>query len=613
MKNYPQPIQVRQELNLKQGIKSSLPELPKLFAITMALYLASDEQAELTYSTENGQKLILSKSLEVKILHLFAAQLSNYSSTQFIEQINQTPLFTAQLEALQVTIELFWKLGQINFVNQNFPNSQERTGGSRYEKVIHFSTNCNLVSLCFSDNTTDFKDILFEWITNTGTFKNEAIENKIKEVLTIFTEEAQFKIRTENGSELFFQQEGIYNSLNNVVDVDIKDEHEPVGPFRIYKSFLKSGLHAYLYESANHIVSVKQKKSISLLQKYSQKVSTFLNLQAKKIIITENGNIDTQILPKFSTIKPLQKILFGAPGTGKSHQIKALRKEFGAKEFKTVFHPDSDYSTFVGAYKPMMQGDNVRYAFVPQVFTKAYTHAWNNPEELVLLTIEEINRGNCAQIFGDLFQCLDRNANGMSEYAIDAEYDLAEYLKETLDNQGIINSIFQENYKVENAYSKIALPHNLLIYATMNTSDQSLFPMDSAFKRRWDWEYVPINYEEAAKMTIQLDETTTYNWGDFIKKINKKIYEITQSEDKQLGNFFVKTAENEAISLDVFRSKVMFYLWSEIFKEENDSDTIFKYSESDGHKTFTFNQLYNEDVVEILKGFMRYNNVSLNI
>ena len=305
-----------------------------------------------------------------------------------------------------------------------------------------------------------------------------------------------------------------------------------------------------------------------------------------------------------------QKILFGAPGTGKSHKINALRKEFGAKEFKTVFHPDSDYSTFVGAYKPMMQGDKVRYAFVPQVFTKAYTHAWNNPEELVLLTIEEINRGNCAQIFGDLFQCLDRNASGASEYAIDAEYDLTEYLKETLDNQAIMNSVFQENYQAENAYSKIALPPNLLIYATMNTSDQSLFPMDSAFKRRWDWEYVPINYEEAMKMTIQLDETTAYNWGDFITKINEKIYVITQGEDKQLGNYFVKTSNKEAISLDVFRSKVMFYLWSEIFKEENESDTIFKFSENGEYKSFTFNQLYNDNVVEVLKSFMAFNNVN---
>jgi hypothetical protein len=318
--------------------------------------------------------------------------------------------------------------------------------------------------------------------------------------------------------------------------------------------------------------------------------------------------VNFKVTAKLSS-QPRQKILFGAPGTGKSHKIKQLRKEFGAKEFKTVFHPDSDYTSFVGAYKPMMKGDDVRYAFVPQVFTKAYTYAWNNPDELVLLTIEEINRGNCAQIFGDLFQCLDRNASGASEYAIDAEYDLAEYLKENLENQDIIQSVFEENYHAEDCFSKIALPQNLLIYATMNTSDQSLFPMDSAFKRRWDWEYVPINYEKANEMTIQLDETTAYNWGDFIKRINEKIYEITQSEDKQLGNYFVKTNDNQPISLDIFRSKVMFYLWSEIFKEENEADTIFKYSENGEHKAFTFNQLYNENAAEILKSFMAYNEI----
>jgi 5-methylcytosine-specific restriction endonuclease McrBC GTP-binding regulatory subunit McrB len=326
--------------------------------------------------------------------------------------------------------------------------------------------------------------------------------------------------------------------------------------------------------------------------------------------IDENLKLtDKMLLRKDIDIFSRQKILFGAPGTGKSHKINQLRKEFEVKEFKTVFHPDSDYPSFVGAYKPMMKGDDVRYAFVPQVFTKAYTYAWNNPDELVLLTIEEINRGNCAQIFGDLFQCLDRNASGASEYAIDAEYDLAEYLKENLENQEVMESFFEENYQAEDCFSKIALPQNLLIYATMNTSDQSLFPMDSAFKRRWDWEYVPINYKKANEMTIQLDETTAYNWGDFIKRINEKIYDITQSEDKQLGNYFVKTNDNEPISLDIFRSKVMFYLWSEIFKEENESDTIFKYSENGEYKAFTFNQLYNENTAEILKSFMAYNNI----
>jgi hypothetical protein len=401
-------------------------------------------------------------------------------------------------------------------------------------------------------------------------------------------------LRNENGlkKENLKTEQDFIDSLNSIISANYEQTISAI--LNISKKELNSFLTANSLVLNGFLLS--ETRAIygnKLLQSQKETV------KKKEIIVTKlNSNITRQ------------KILFGAPGTGKSHKINQLRKKFETKEFKTVFHPDSDYTSFVGAYKPMMKGDDVRYAFVPQVFTKAYTYAWNNPDELVLLTIEEINRGNCAQIFGDLFQCLDRNPSGASEYAIDAEYDLAEYLKENLENQEVMESFFEENYQAEDCFSKIALPQNLLIYATMNTSDQSLFPMDSAFKRRWDWEYVPINYEKANEMTIQLDETTTYNWGDFIKRINEKIYDITQSEDKQLGNYFVKTNDNQLISLDVFRSKVMFYLWSEIFKEENEADTIFKYGENGEHKTFTFNQLYNENAAEILKSFMAYNEIS---
>ena len=178
-----------------------------------------------------------------------------------------------------------------------------------------------------------------------------------------------------------------------------------------------------------------------------------------------------------------------------------------------------------------------------------------------------------------------------------------------MTNTVLMQTIFKEQYQAENYYSKIAFPPNLLIYASMNTSDQSLFPMDSAFKRRWDWEYVPINYEKANEMTIQFDETTQYNWGNFIQKINRKIYEVTQSEDKQLGNYFVKTTDNQPITFNTFRSKIMFYLWAEIFKEESETETIFKHNMNGTIESFTFNQLFNDNALEILKSFMVYNEI----
>lgn len=293
-----------------------------------------------------------------------------------------------------------------------------------------------------------------------------------------------------------------------------------------------------------------------------------------------------------------QRIYFGLPGSGKSHKIKTDLNNKGIPEeniFRTTFHPDTDYSCFVGCYKPIMVNDVITYKYQPQVFTLAYMYAWQNPKEKVFLIIEEINRGNCAQIFGDLFQLLDRrNSDGVSEYAIKADTDLADYLKnEMADNVGIYQG-------------KLCLPPNLSILATMNTSDQSLFPMDSAFKRRWDWEYVPCKpSDNNFKILIGKKE---YSWQVFRQQINAKIKEATDSEDKQLGSFFIKND----IYKDEFKSKVMFYLWSEIFKEEyKTQNNYFRYYKTESKNEtpieFTFNELFeSENDEEILNGFMKY-------
>ena len=279
----------------------------------------------------------------------------------------------------------------------------------------------------------------------------------------------------------------------------------------------------------------------------------------------------------------LQQIFYGAPGTGKSHRIKEDEGVKKADEknlvFRTTFHPDSDYSTFVGAYKPTIAKravrnvagdivkntekeevyeDSITYSFVPQAFLQAYVAAWNNPEENVYLVIEEINRGNCAQIFGDLFQLLDRDCDGFSEYPIMADNDLKKYLngkdedgRDVLTNKdGIIDG-------------KLRLPKNLYIWATMNTSDQSLFPIDSAFKRRWDWVYVPIDTKKD-NWLIRIGDNH-YSWTDFLEKINNEILTDETAEDKHLGFYFCKAKNNE-IKQETFVSKVLFYLWNDVFK-----------------------------------------------
>lgn len=372
-----------------------------------------------------------------------------------------------------------------------------------------------------------------------------------------------------------------------------------------------------------------------------------------------------------------QIIYYGAPGTGKSHKIKDDASVKAADEknlvFRTTFHPDSDYSTFVGCYKPTKvksfkqprmdmslddlakalgsyykneelgkigglqqfcleyypyidgeymsvnvtklielagvpkdynvevnkyikfihllphhDPDKIAYEFIPQAFTNAYVKAWNTKEDVYLI-IEEINRGNCAQIFGDLFQLLDRK-NGVSEYPIDADADLANYLSKKLagsTHKDITDEIREGK--------KLKLPSNLYIWATMNTSDQSLFPIDSAFKRRWDWTYMKIKNHPEENYKIKLSDTE-YDWWEFIQRINEIIASMTSSADKQLGYFFCKAAGDGTISPETFVSKVIFYLWNDVFKDYGFEDaSLFRYkNDKDEMKDLTFPDFYDE-------------------
>ena len=327
-------------------------------------------------------------------------------------------------------------------------------------------------------------------------------------------------------------------------------------------------------------------------------------LEAVKIL----SHVDMSISQFSPQEKPaFQIIYYGAPGTGKSHRIKKELKEMNVPNeniFRTTFHPDSDFSSFVGAYKPTMKSvdykykavvgkdEEIAYAFVPQTFIKAYTRAYNKPDENIYLIIEEINRGNCAQIFGDLFQLLDRDENGGSEYPIKADSDLKMYLEGEL---GIGHDGIKDG--------ELCLPSNLYIWATMNTSDQSLFPIDSAFKRRWDWEYEPIKYKNT-DWVIEIGDNK-YSWTSFQRIINDKIFEATSSEDKMLGDYFVKPCNN-VITEKQFINKVLFYLWNDVCKD-GDGD-IFR---TEDNKDIKFSDLYNDNGTNTLQSMMSNLKVTL--
>ncbi len=319
-----------------------------------------------------------------------------------------------------------------------------------------------------------------------------------------------------------------------------------------------------------------------------------------------------EVAPNIKKETYLQQIYFGAPGTGKSHCIKEQTE--GKQVIRTTFHPDSDYSTFVGAYKPTtktvpiystygekivkvkdadgepMTEDRIVYEFVGQAFLQAYIKAWKlyagaeddgittpkklqlydtlvkeydeNAAEEVYLIIEEINRGNCAQIFGDLFQLLDRDDDGLSEYPITADKDLQKSLAKAFAETPIAKATAVCGMSAEEVAEKIKkgeillLPNNLYIWATMNTSDQSLFPIDSAFKRRWDWRYVPIS---DGKKGWKIEANgKQYDWWEFLQEVNEQIGKTTNSEDKKLGYYFCK-AKDGVINAETFVGKVVDY------------------------------------------------------
>lgn len=372
-------------------------------------------------------------------------------------------------------------------------------------------------------------------------------------------------------------------------------------------------------------------KELSDIDKYEYGYNATLTAMAKMVLDPKNelirkGNPAESSRTENHLLKTtgLQQIYYGAPGTGKSKTIKDLT--FGESVIRTTFHPDSDYASFVGTYKPIteevtlrdcygkkvidddtnevVKEERIAYKFIPQAFLEAYVEAWKKlgSNKKQYLIIEEINRGNCAQIFGDLFQLLDRNEYGFSDYPIVADKDMQKYLEKEfagweITNKDEINQLYGEANMVNLIMKgeRLVLPSNLYIWATMNTSDQSLFPIDSAFKRRWDWKYVPIREGRDKETNAPLNwyintGDKQYKWWSFISKVNELIGSLTNSEDKKLGYFFCKAKDGE-IDADLFVSKVIFYLWNDVFKDYGFDDKDFQDEEG---KILSFDRFYED-------------------
>lgn len=610
--SYPNKIKARRKIDALTGIKSSLEKIRSVIALTYLMYVANKRNSFVKYSVSDGNRIKIEPNLLKNIESLI-------NKEDLSDLVNNNPLIVNQYEPLYVGVSLLMKLGYLKMDGK--PNTAERTGGNRYPKQLYFATNIIILDLILSGFSEDERfSALYEWLQNKKS-TNYEFETKICTFLTTCTIFTQFKLRDNDNNEIFFQTEGIYSALSESKDgVEYSDSHEFVGPTRIFNNILREELEPWIKINKGLLSYTDNKIPIGFLS-MGDIISNTLdiyNVNNDSTDLDNNDETNEDIFKSSNDEQPRQQIFYGAPGTGKSHGIKESLEELKVPKenvFRTTFHPDSDYSSFVGAYKPTMkkqyrydgkvkakyyEDDDladakkddvivdkvIQYDFIPQTFVKAYVRAYQTTENVYLI-IEEINRGNCAQIFGDLFQLLDRDKNGFSEYTIKSDADLRTYLEDALgkDADGIKDG-------------ELCLPSNLYIWATMNTSDQSLFPIDSAFKRRWDWKYEPIKYENT-NWKIEIGGTK-YLWTDFQKTVNNKIFADTSSEDKMLGDYFVNPPTG-IISEDLFLNKILFYLWNDVCKD-GDGD-IFK---TEDNKDVKFSDLYGENGTTILLSMMRH-------
>lgn len=307
--------------------------------------------------------------------------------------------------------------------------------------------------------------------------------------------------------------------------------------------------------------------------------------QYKEFIIESGRNTELCFNTSLDLDISYNRIIFGAPGTGKSFTINADRIDVLGEDNKSdyervTFHPDYSYAQFVGTYKPVMVEDEgketISYEYVPGPFMRMYVKALKNamtddPKPHILI-IEEINRANVAAVFGDVFQLLDRDDEGVSEYPIQASEDMKMHISKELN-------ITKEKCE------KIRIPNNLFIWATMNSADQGVFPMDTAFKRRWDFTYLGIDENDedirGKYVVVGSKEKQRIEWNSLRKAINDFLAEKKINEDKHLGPYFIgrsvvvpKDGSDEIDSekfTNVFKNKVLMYLFEDAGKQRRDA------------------------------------------
>ena len=564
----PEQMQRPDPIDLKLGIKSSLPNAKKAIALLILLWESNGQPASLVYGTENEGKLLPEPEAFDKLYEYLDTQLTlnGLSEDDLYNAYATNPLLQSQMEALIVAFELIWRLAKVAFVNK-MAFSAERTGGKRFAKELHFTRNMDIIDTTIFRHSQEGIPVLLNWLTgNPSIVCDPLCETSLIKMLTLLSEEAIYKMNS-GSYDITFQNNGIYQQLiKGHTGVDVSGEEEAKGSLRILKSALADKLNYFLDYKSN-VAKISPAITAETLTAYSKRVSTYLSLTNVNVVFSEAGptapvaeSLDKQIE------HPHNRIIFGAPGTGKSHTIEEDRAVFDDAYERVTFHPNYSYAQFVGTYKPVpsinSRGDEIiTYTYVPGPFMRVLVKAMqakrdgsNTPQ---LLIIEEINRSNVAAVFGDVFQLLDRK-NGVSEYPIETSEDIRKYLADHFDEP-------EENFQ------QLVIPDNMYMWATMNSADQGVFPMDTAFRRRWHFEYLGINHnsDKIVGRFVELNAGHSVEWNALREAINKRLSGLRINEDKLIGPFFLglSALADKAAFNNAFKSKVLMYLYEDAARQ----------------------------------------------
>lgn len=554
--SYPRKFRNRQMPDLRLGIKSSFYNIRNSIALLYCIYLAYNKKAECIYSEPKDNVQQLNRKIVDWLNNYFNGQrtVDFLEHNEIIELANDSKLITSQLEAIQVALELVFSLAKVNFVDNKLANSAERTGKNRYPKKLQFTSNIILLDCIISAYSEEtIKEFLYSWLKNQACPKNP-LEEKVSAFLTLQSERCVLKMNFQDSDDLIFQQEGIYSILVNETEqgVEISDK-ENVGTYRVLNRFISENLHTFL-TIKNGKIQLRDNKTIEDLRNYLKEVSLTLDFSESRIL--KKNTFESMVYPITNEVsiwseEIVPTILYGPPGTGKTH---SLQEDYISKFDKelvefTTFHQSFSYEEFVEGLKPSLgkSGDDISYNIDKGVFYQAcekaaklagfeslYSSVLTSTEEriekygnavndkrLVLLCIDEINRGNVASIFGDLISLIEpsKRLGNKEELILTLPY----------------------------SKEKFGVPSNLLIVGTMNTADRSIQLLDSALRRRFQFKELLPDYS-----VIKNGKART-----ILKKINSRVRALI-NKDSQIGHsyFFDIPKESDKESLLILKALI---------------------------------------------------------